>query len=97
MSINTPVHQVAKDLGINSNRVILACKTLGINAKGSSKRLNKEELDKVLNHFKTGKNVSEEVVTINNEPKRKDLTTNQLNNKKNIPNRINYFSNRLIG
>ena len=97
MSINTPIHKVAKDLGIDSKRVILACNSLGINAKGSSKRLNKEELDKVLNHFETGKNVSEEVITINNKPKTKDIKENQLKDKKIISTKINYFSNRLIG
>ena len=97
MSIRTPIHQVAKDLCIESNRVILACNSLGINAKGSSKRLNKEEVDKVLNHFKTGKNVSEEVVTIYNETKREENTVNKLRKKENIPSKVDYFSNRLIG
>ena len=48
MSINTPIFTIAKDLNIESNRVLLACKKLGINAKGATKRLNKEELEKII-------------------------------------------------
>ena len=66
MPISIPIHKIAKDLGIDSNRVILACKSLGINAKGSTKKLNSEEINKIRNYFETGKNVSEEVVTIKN-------------------------------
>ena len=42
MSINTPIFSIAKDLNIESNRILLACKKLGINAKGATKRLNKD-------------------------------------------------------
>jgi len=42
MSINTPIFTIAKDLNVESNRVLLACKKLGINAKGAAKRLNEE-------------------------------------------------------
>ena len=41
MSINTPIFSIAKDLNVESNRILLACKKLGINAKGATKRLNK--------------------------------------------------------
>ena len=58
MSINTPIFSIAKDLNVESNRILLACKKLGINAKGATKRLNKEELKKVKSYFETGKNVS---------------------------------------
>ena len=58
MSINTPIFSIAKDLNIESNRILLACKKLGINAKGATKRLNKEELEKIKSYFETGKNVS---------------------------------------
>ena len=58
MSINTPIFSIAKDLNVESNRILLACKKLGINAKGATKRLNKEELEKIKSYFKTGKNVS---------------------------------------
>jgi len=46
MSINTPIFSIAKDLNVESNRILLACKKLGINAKGATKRLNEEELEK---------------------------------------------------
>tara|TARA_B100000085_G_scaffold33740_1_gene27756 strand:+ start:454 stop:609 length:156 start_codon:yes stop_codon:yes gene_type:complete len=46
MSINTPIFTIAKDLNLDSNRILSACKKLGINAKGATKRLNKEELEK---------------------------------------------------
>ena len=65
MSINTPIYTLAKDLNLESNRILLACKKLGINAKGATKRLNKEELEKVKSYFETGKNVSDEVVNLN--------------------------------
>ena len=93
MSPNTPIYSLAKELDIESNRIILACKKIGIQAKGSTKRLNKEELEKVKNYFETGKNVSEEIVEIN-----KKVTTIKKKNS-DIKKRanINYFPNRLIG
>ena len=48
MSINTPIFSIAKDLNVESNRILLACKKLGINAKGATKRLNEEELKKIM-------------------------------------------------
>jgi len=65
MSINTPIFSIAKDLNVESNRILLACKKLGINAKGATKRLNEEELEKIKSYFKTGKNVSDEVINLN--------------------------------
>ena len=65
MSINTPIFSIAKDLNVESNRILLACKKLGINAKGATKRLNEEELKKIKSYFETGKNVSDEVININ--------------------------------
>ena len=47
MSINSPIFSIAKDLNVESNRILLACKKLGIKAKGATKRLNKEELETV--------------------------------------------------
>ena len=92
MATTTPIYSLAKELGIESNRVILACKTLSINAKGATKRLNKEELEQVKNYFETGKNVSEEVVEIN---KQKTAKKNK-HPKKNTQQKIKYFPNRLI-
>ena len=92
MASNTPIYSIAKDLNIDSNRILLACKSIGINAKGATKRLNEEELEKVKNYFETGKNVSEEIIEINkNQPKRKGkIPTNKSATK------TNYFPNRLI-
>ena len=65
MSINTPIFSIAKDLNVESNRILLACKKLGINAKGATKRLSKEELEKIKSYFEMGKNVSDEVINLN--------------------------------
>ena len=90
MSSNTPIFTIAKDLNVESNRVLLACKKLGINAKGATKRLNKEELEKIKSYFKTGKNVSDEVINLN-----KIKTKNS--SKKIVDKvKIKYFANRLI-
>ena len=90
MSINTPIFTIAKDLNVESNRVLLACKKLGINAKGATKRLNKEELDKIKSYFETGKNVSDEVINLNK-------VKTKSNSKKIVEKeKIKYFANRLI-
>ena len=90
MSINTPIFTIAKDLNVESNRIILACKKLGINAKGATKRLNQEELEKIKSYFETGKNVSDEVINLN-KVKAKNSTI-EIEEKE----KINYFANRLI-
>ena len=90
MTINTPIYTIAKDLNVESNRILLACKKLGINAKGATKRLNKEELEKIKSYFETGKNVSDEVINLN---KVKTESTSRKNVEK---VKINYFANRLI-
>ena len=90
MSINTPIFSIAKDLNVESNRILLACKKLGINAKGATKRLNEEELKKIKNYFETGKNVSDEVINLN-KVKTKSSSKNTVEKVK-----IKYFSNRLI-
>jgi len=90
MSINTPIFTIAKDLNLESNRILLACKKLGINAKGATKRLNKEELEKIKSYFETGKNVSDEVVNLNKVKPKKS-------SRKNVDKvKIKYFANRLI-
>ena len=63
MSENKPIYTLAKELDIDSNRIILACEKLGIAAKAASKRLNKEETARVKSYFEKGKNVSEEILT----------------------------------
>jgi hypothetical protein len=90
MSINTPIFTIAKDLNVESSRILLACKKLGINAKGATKRLNKEEFEKIKSYFETGKNVSDEVINLN-KVKAKS------NSRKIVEKlKINYFPNRLI-
>ena len=90
MSINTPIFTIAKDLNIESNRILLACKKLGINAKGATKRLNKEELEKIKSYFETGKNVSDEVINLNK-------VKTKSSPRKNVEKvKVKYFANRLI-
>ena len=90
MSINTPIFSIAKDLNVESNRILLACKKLGINAKGATKRLNEEELKKIKSYFETGKNVSDEVINLN-KVKSKSSSKKILEKVK-----VKYFENRLI-
>jgi len=92
MSINTPIFTIAKDLNVESNRILLACKKLGIEAKGSTKRLNKEELEKIKSYFETGKNVSDEVINLNKTKLKAKISTRKTDEKSNIT----YFANRLI-
>ena len=92
MASNTPIYSIAKELDIDSNRILLACKSIGINAKGATKRLNADELQKIKNYFENGKNVSDEIVEINKkEPKTKSKDSTIKRETK-----INYFPNRLI-
>ena len=92
MSTSFPIYSIAKELNTDSKRILLACKALGINAKGAAKRLNYEELKKVRSYFETGKNVSQEIVDLKES---KVKTKNKLNriHKK---TKIIYFANRLI-
>ena len=90
MSINTPIFSIAKDLKIESNRILLACKKLGINAKGATKRLNEEELKKIKSYFETGKNVSDEVINLNK------VKTKSSSKKIEENVKVKYFANRLI-
>ena len=90
MSINTHIFSIAKDLNVESNRILLACKKLGIKAKGATKRLNKEELEKIKSYFETGKNVSDEVINLNK------VKTKRSSKKIAEKVKIKYFANRLI-
>jgi len=90
MSINTPIYSIAKDLNVESNRILLACKKLGINAKGATKRLNQEELKKIKSYFEKGKNVSDEVINLNK------VKTKSSSKKIVEKVKIEYFANRLI-
>ena len=89
MSINIPIFTIAKDLKVESKRILLACKKLGINAKGATKRLNEKEFEKIKSYFETGKNVSDEVINLN-KVKAKSSS------RKNVEKvKIKYFANRL--
>ena len=92
MTSNIPIYSIAKDLDIDSKRIILACKSIGISAKGATKRLNKEELEKVKNYFDSGKNVSEEIVEINKKVAKAKNKTSKIKKR----TTTNYFPNRLI-
>ena len=92
MSINTPIFNIAKEINVESNRILLACKKLGINAKGATKRLNKEELEKIKGYFETGKNVSDEIVNLNKNKVKEKITARKIEGKV----KIKYFANRLI-
>ena len=90
MSIKTPIFSIAKDLNVESNRILLACKKLGINAKGATKRLTEEELEKIKSYFEKGKNVSDEVINLNK------VKTKSSSKKIVEKVKIKYFKNRLI-
>ena len=90
MSINTPIFSIAKDLNVESNRILIACKKLGINAKGATKRLNEEELEKIKRYFETGKNVSDEVINLSK------VKTKSSSKKIAEKVKIKYFANRLL-
>ena len=90
MSPNTPIFTIAKDLNLESNRILLACKKLGINAKGATKRLNEQELEIIKGYFETGKNVSDEVITLNK------VKTKSSSEKIVEKLNVKYFANRLI-
>ena len=93
MASNTPIYSLSKELDIDSKRIILACKKIGIPAKGATKRLNEDELEKVKNYFQTGKNVSEEIVEINKKVTKAKKKTSEIK----IDTKTKYFPNRLIG
>jgi len=90
MSTNTPIFTIAKDLNVESNRILLACKKLRINAKGATKRLNEEELEKIKSYFETGKNASDEVINLN-KVKAKSSSKKIVEKVK-----VKYLANRLI-
>ena len=90
--MTTPIYTIAKDLNVESNRILLACKKLGINAKGATKRLNKEELEKIKSYFETGKNVSDEIVNLNKNKVNVKSSSRKIEEKV----KINYFKNRLV-
>ena len=96
MESSKPIYKISKELGLDTNKIILACKTLGINAKGSTKRLNSEELEKIIDYFTSGKNASTETIEIGNKKSKIENKKNSVKKEsKNVEN--SYFPNRLIG
>jgi len=96
MESSKPIYKISKELGLDTNKIILACKTLGINAKGSTKRLNSEELEKIIDYFTSGKNASTETIEIVNKKSETENKKNSVKKEsKNVEN--SYFPNRLIG
>ena len=93
MSLNTPIYDIAKALNIDSDKVILACKALGINAKGAAKRLNEEDLERVKSYFENGKNASQEIIDLN----KSKVKTKIKSKKVEIKTKQTYFPNRLMG
>ena len=96
MSTNTPIFTIAKELNVESNRVLSACKKLGINAKGATQRLNKEELEKIKSYFETGKNVSDEIINLNKVKTKISSRKIVEKEKKKEKEKLKYFANRLI-
>ena len=92
MSTSSPIYSIAKELNIDSNKIILACKTLGINAKGATKKLNNEEYKKVKSFFEKGKNASQEIIDLN----KSKTKINRIPKKIESKTKVNYFANRLI-
>ena len=93
MADKKPIHLIAKDLGIDTKKVIKACNQIGIYAKGASKRLDYKEEEKIKTYFNNGNNAANEVIDI------KINSLNQTNIEKEFANKSNnneYFPNRLI-
>ena len=93
MADKKPIHTIAKELGIDTNKVIKACNQIGIYAKGASKRLDLKEEERIITYFNSGKNAANEVIDISNS------TYNVKEIEKNFPVKSadnQYFPNRLI-
>ena len=96
MATTTPIYTIAKNLNIDSNKVLLACNTLGITAKAASKRLNDDEAKMVIEYFKAGKDVSTETIDIG-KIDNKNHAQAKMKIKRNQKKQITFFPNRLIG
>ncbi len=92
MSDKKPIHLIAKDLGIDTKKVIKACNQIGIYAKGASKRLDDKEEEKIKTYFNDGKNVANEIIDVKissmNEKNIESVFTTQTSNNKYFPNRL---------
>ena len=96
MESSKPIYKISKELGYDTNKIILACKNLGINAKASSKKLNSEELERIINYFNSGKNASTETIEIGNKKSEKENKKNSVKKESEDLENI-FFPNRLIG
>tara|TARA_Y100000589_G_C26633259_1_gene418986 strand:- start:99 stop:389 length:291 start_codon:yes stop_codon:yes gene_type:complete len=87
-----PIHLIAKDLGIDTKKVLKACNQIGIYAKGASKRLDQKEEEKIKIYFNNGKDVANEVIDLKisslNEAKIEKESSIKSNKNKNFPNRL---------
>ena len=93
MSDKKPIHVIAKDLSIDSKKIIKACNQIGIYAKGASKRLDLKEEERIITYFNDGKNAANEVIDINNS----SLNVKEIEKKVLVkPSENEYFPNRLI-
>ena len=93
MQDKKPIHVIAKDLGMDTKKVIKACNQIGIYTKGASKRLDDKEEEKIKTYFNNGKNVANEVIDI----KISSLNEKKIEKKSNVnSNNYKYFANRLI-
>ena len=90
MSLSKPIYKIAKDLNIDTNKILLACNTLGIHAKAASKKLNTEELEKIINYFNSGKNVSSETIEVG------EKASEEPNKKLSVKRKGQYFENTLF-
>ena len=92
MSDKKPIHLIAKDLGIDTKKIINACNQIGIYAKGASKRLDQKEEEKIKIYFNNGKDVANEVIDLKisslNEAKIEKESSIKSNKNKNFPNRL---------
>ena len=93
MSDKKPIHVIAKDLGVDTKKVIEACNQIGIYAKGASRRLAHEEEEKIKTYFNNGQNVANEVIDIKISPLNDTKIEPQFNT--NFA-KDKYFPNRLI-
>ncbi len=92
MADRKPIHLIAKDLGIDTKKVLKACNQIGIYAKGASKRLDQKEEEKIKIYFNNGKDVANEVIDLKisslNEAKIEKESSIKSNKNKNFPNRL---------
>tara|TARA_Y100001933_G_scaffold189101_1_gene188162 strand:+ start:553 stop:843 length:291 start_codon:yes stop_codon:yes gene_type:complete len=96
MELSKPIYKISKEIGVETNRILIACKTLGISAKASTKRLNSEEIENIINYFNSGRNASSETIDIGNKKSEKVNKVNSIKKDNQYLETI-YFPNRLIG